>query len=387
MPALLPRCALLAATALTATFMTPLAAQASGVTDADVESAKAEVSQLAEEVDAASVQYEAVEARLESSSARVEAARARVASQAAVIAKLETELAGLAVETFKRGGVDPRLTALSGSADYAEGTDTLTMVAERQAISLSDIEDAQVVLERAQATAVTELDEVKTLEAELVKRRADIEARLEGAKDSLAVVEAENQARLAAEEARRVEQASRSAAADAEAAAAAAPAGDAAEVPAEAPATADEPDTEADADAVAPAAAADTAPSSGGFATPTSGRFSSPFGYRMHPVYGYSKLHKGADIATGCGTPVVAAQDGVVESAKWNGSYGNYVVLQHGGSLSTAYAHLEGFAVTSGSVSKGETIGYVGTTGVSTGCHLHFEVREGGEFVDPMGYL
>lgn len=383
MPALLPRCALLAATALTATFMTPLAAQASGVTDADVESAKAEVSQLAEEVDAASVQYEAVEARLESSSARVEAARARVTSQAAVIAKLETELAGLAVETFKRGGVDPRLTALSGSADYAEGTDTLTMVAERQAISLSDIEDALVVLERAQATAVTELDEVKTLEAELVKRRADIEARLEGAKDSLAVVEAENQARLAAEEARRVEQASRSAAADAEAAAAAASAGDASEAPAEA----DEPDTEANAEVDAPVAAADTAPSSGGFATPTSGRFSSPFGYRMHPVYGYSKLHKGADIATGCGTPVVAAQDGVVESAKWNGSYGNYVVLQHGGSLSTAYAHLEGFAVTSGSVFKGETIGYVGTTGVSTGCHLHFEVREGGEFVDPMGYL
>ena len=346
---LLPRCALLAATALTATLMVPLAAQASEVTEADVESAQAEVAELAEDVDAASLEYEAVEARLESSRARVQAAEARVASQAAVIEQMETELAGLAVETFKRGGVDPRLTALSGSADYAEGTDTLTMVAERQATSLSDLEDAQVSLERAQATAVSELAEVESLEADLAERRADIEAQLAGAEDALALVEAENQARLAAEEARNLEQASRSGNLE--------------------------------------AALPTTVMGSGQFAQPTGGRFSSPYGYRVHPVYGTRKLHKGADIATGCGPPVGAAQDGVVEAAKWNGSYGNIVVVQHGGGLSTAYAHLEAFAVTSGPVSRGETSGFVGTTGVSSGCHLHFEVREGGNPVDPMGYL
>ncbi|WP_380169388.1 peptidoglycan DD-metalloendopeptidase family protein [Jannaschia sp. R86511] len=349
MRALLPRCALFAATALTATFMAPIAAQASEATEAEVEKAKDEVAELAEEVDAASAEYEAVEARLESSQARVEAAEARVVSQAAVIARLEAELAGLAVETFKRGGVDPRLSALSGRSDYSEGTETLTLVAEQQAASLTDLEEAQVLLERAEQTSASELAEVEELEAELAERRSDIEARLEGAKDALAVVEAEHQARLEAEETRRLEQASRSGNLE--------------------------------------AAMPETVMGSGQMAVPTSGSISSPFGYRIHPVYGTSKLHKGTDFATGCGTPVVAAQDGVVESAKWNGSYGNIVVVQHGGSLSTAYAHLQSAAVSSGPVSQGDVIGYVGTTGVSTGCHLHFEVRESGTPVDPMGYL
>ena len=346
MRALLSRCALVAATVLTATVIAPAAAQAS---EADVDAAKREVRELAEEVDAASAEYEAVEARLSSSQARVEAAEARVASQAKVIATLEDELAAIAVETFKRGGVDPRLTALSGGSDYAQGTTTLTLIAERQATTLTDLEDAQEQLERAEATAVSELEEVRALEAELAQRRADIEERLEGAKDVLAVAQAEHEKALAAQERRRLEQASRS--------------GNLA------------------------AAMPDQVMGSGQLARPVPGSINSDYGYRMHPVYGRTKLHSGIDIAIGCGTPVVAAQDGVVESASWNGSYGNILVLQHGGSLSTAYAHLQGFAVTGGSVSKGETIGYVGTTGVSTGCHLHFEVREGGSAVDPTRYL
>lgn len=119
---------------------------------------------------------------------------------------------------------------------------------------------------------------------------------------------------------------------------------------------------------------------------PVVGRRSSPFGWRTHPVYGTRKLHGGLDIAQGCGTPVVAADAGMVEQASFQGSYGNVVVIGHG-DLKTAYAHLSGFKVRSGAVAKGATIGYIGTTGTSTGCHLHFEVRVGSERVDPAPYL
>jgi len=140
--------------------------------------------------------------------------------------------------------------------------------------------------------------------------------------------------------------------------------------------------------------------SNGRLATPTPGR-QAAYGWRIHPVYGVRKFHSGMDIITGCGTPVVAAADGVVDSASWDGSYGNIIVLRHGdsgggdsgggesggGAMSTAYAHLDEFAVKSGQVSRGEVIGYVGTTGLSTGCHLHFEVRVDGQDVDPARFI
>jgi len=111
----------------------------------------------------------------------------------------------------------------------------------------------------------------------------------------------------------------------------------------------------------------------------------------MHPIKGYMKMHTGQDFASGCGTPILAAGDGQIVSASYNGSYGNIIVINHGivrgEPVATAYAHLQGFAVTSGSVSRGDVIGYEGTTGGSTGCHLHFEVRVNGTAVDPMGWL
>lgn len=133
-------------------------------------------------------------------------------------------------------------------------------------------------------------------------------------------------------------------------------------------------------------------PSGGGYLSyPVNGRISSQFGYRTHPILGYRKLHAGTDIAAACGTPVKAAADGTIVSAGWGGAYGNLVVISHGTvggeSLATAYAHLSGYGQRSGSVSRGDVIGYVGTTGASTGCHVHFETREAGRAVDPMNYL
>lgn len=115
-------------------------------------------------------------------------------------------------------------------------------------------------------------------------------------------------------------------------------------------------------------------------------RKSSGFGYRKHPVLGYKKLHKGVDFAAPTGTPILASGDGVIERANRYSSYGNYVLIRHNNNLKTAYAHMKGFAkgIKAGTrVTQGQVIGYVGTTGRSTGPHLHYEVLVGGKQVNP----
>ena len=123
--------------------------------------------------------------------------------------------------------------------------------------------------------------------------------------------------------------------------------------------------------------------------TPIDGaRLSSGFGLRRHPILGYSRMHRGVDFAAPAGTPVMAAGDGVIERAGRNGGYGNYVRLRHDARHRTAYAHLSRFAkgVRAGQrVTQGQVIGYVGSTGRSTGPHLHYEVLVSGEQVNPMG--
>jgi len=122
--------------------------------------------------------------------------------------------------------------------------------------------------------------------------------------------------------------------------------------------------------------------------TPIDGaRLSSRFGMRKHPVLGYSRLHKGTDFAAPRGTPIYAAGDGVVESAGRNGAYGKYVRIRHNSTYKTAYAHMKRIAkgMRRGKrVRQGQVIGYVGSTGRSTGPHLHYEVLRGGRQVNPV---
>jgi len=114
----------------------------------------------------------------------------------------------------------------------------------------------------------------------------------------------------------------------------------------------------------------------------------SDFGLRTHPVLGGRRSHKGIDLAAPSGTPVYASADGVVGKAEWFSSYGNYIQIEHGGEMQTRYAHLSGYAVAAGEqVRKGQLIGYVGSTGRSTGPHLHYEVRVAGAAVDPTPYM
>jgi murein DD-endopeptidase MepM/ murein hydrolase activator NlpD len=122
--------------------------------------------------------------------------------------------------------------------------------------------------------------------------------------------------------------------------------------------------------------------------TPVDGaRISSGFGMRMHPILGYSLMHKGVDFAAPIGTPIYAAGDGRVLVAGRNGGYGNYVRIRHNGDYSTAYGHMLRFAsgIAPGRrVSQGQVIGYVGTTGRSTGPHLHYEVLRDDAQINPM---
>ena len=373
----LPRLlALLAAGVVMTTSLVPpaMAAETTGPTETtgttaataateDVRTATEQVAQLGAEVEAAAAEYASVQARLVAQQNRVAAADARAASQATLVRLLEEQVVALAVQTYKSGSVDPQLSLLAtGRIEAVSSTTLLGMLTARRAVTLKDVRSAEGELQQLQGTARTELEAVQALQADLTQRRADIEARLAGAKDVLAVAEAEAQRQILLEEARRAAVASRGR-------------------------------SGVDDGSRRSGSLADLVLSpvgSGLLATPTPGR-QAAYGWRIHPVYGIRKFHSGMDIITGCGTPVVAATDGVVESAAWEGSYGNIIVLRHGesssGQMSTAYAHLDEFVVTSGPVSRGQVIGYVGTTGLSTGCHLHFEVRIDGEDVDPARFI
>lgn len=133
--------------------------------------------------------------------------------------------------------------------------------------------------------------------------------------------------------------------------------------------------------------------SSGGYLDyPVRGYVTSPYGYRTHPIYGYYSLHDGVDFGSGCGSPLYASASGRVVSRYFSSVYGNRLVLDHGYQrgvgLASIYNHATSYTVGSGSyVQRGQVIGYVGSTGWSTGCHLHFTVTVNGRTVDPMKWF
>lgn len=131
--------------------------------------------------------------------------------------------------------------------------------------------------------------------------------------------------------------------------------------------------------------AAGVGQSRGGFVAPVSGgRVTSGFGMRLHPLLGYSRMHQGRDYGAAYGSPIRAVTDGIVAFAGWHGGHGNMVKLSHASGVGTGYAHMSRIAVSPGArVAQGQVIGYVGSTGLSTGPHLHFEVYRGGMAVNP----
>jgi murein DD-endopeptidase MepM/ murein hydrolase activator NlpD len=131
-----------------------------------------------------------------------------------------------------------------------------------------------------------------------------------------------------------------------------------------------------------------TTPSALGFQWPVEAPVTSEYGYRNHPVFGKRKFHNGIDLGAARGTPVAASNDGVVIFAGARSGYGNTVIVDHGGGITTLYAHLSELGSTDGqTVARGDIVGFVGKTGTATGYHLHFEVRVNGGSANPRNYL
>jgi murein DD-endopeptidase MepM/ murein hydrolase activator NlpD len=123
----------------------------------------------------------------------------------------------------------------------------------------------------------------------------------------------------------------------------------------------------------------------GVLSSPVAGRMTSGYGQRRHPILGYTRMHAGIDFAARYGSPIYAVTDGVVAFAGRHGGHGNYVRIQHGGGLATGYAHMSRIAAAPGQrVRRGQVIGYVGSTGLSTGPHLHYELYRGGATINPL---
>jgi murein DD-endopeptidase MepM/ murein hydrolase activator NlpD len=132
--------------------------------------------------------------------------------------------------------------------------------------------------------------------------------------------------------------------------------------------------------------AARPAPVADGMAWPVAGQITSYFGYRYHPILHFTRFHAGIDFGASWGSPIAAAADGQVAAAGWAGGYGRQVRISHGGGLTTTYSHMSEIAAAPGSfVRRGQLIGYVGSSGLSTGPHLHYEVLKDGQPVNPLG--
>jgi murein DD-endopeptidase MepM/ murein hydrolase activator NlpD len=118
---------------------------------------------------------------------------------------------------------------------------------------------------------------------------------------------------------------------------------------------------------------------------PVNGNMTSGFGYRRHPILGYRKMHSGIDFGAPYGAPIYAATDGIIAHAGRKGGYGNFVQINHGGGIATGYGHMSRIVTSAGQrVRQGQIIGYVGSTGLSTGPHLHYELYRNGAAINPL---
>jgi murein DD-endopeptidase MepM/ murein hydrolase activator NlpD len=379
------------------------------------------------ELVAAAVSLQQTQARLPAARAELEAAQSAVAEARARDAELASRLAAaneseakaardpesgreqidethrtlgrIASAAYRGGTLSPGLAiALSAKspADFADSYVMVDTALRNQNGALARLGEQQALRANAEARLQAVRDEVNQLrreaaanlaaarraEAEAAARKAEVDRLLARQQEALAVIEARKASEMArldqleAErtsleaELRRIDEQRRREAAEAEARRRAA--------------------EQQRSDAAQGGGSAVQRPG-GTLSYPVNARISSQYGYRIHPIYGTRRLHAGTDFAAACGTPVHAAAGGSVVRAGAAGGYGNQVVVHHGTlrgeSVATSYNHLQRFAARGGSVSRGEVVGYVGTTGTSTGCHLHFEVYVNGTTTNPMGWL
>jgi murein DD-endopeptidase MepM/ murein hydrolase activator NlpD len=345
--------------------------------EADLDSARDQLARTRGELAAAEALDRQMQARLEVAVARLEKARTELAAGRADVDDQEQQLRQMVVAAYESG--DPALLGLSmvfttqDPARLAGSMNASDDVVNAESTVLDQLEAAKVLLTveeeetkaakdqvaRRRAAAAENLRHKQALEAQARAAQAQVLEMVGLRRDARAVaVRAKNADlrmldRLQAErdriEALIREQASKT---------------------------------------------AHTGPVNGGgyLDYPVDGYVTSPFGWRTHPIWGYRALHDGIDFGAACGTPIRAAAAGTVLSAYYQSAWGNRVIIDHGihkgVGLATASNHLSGYAVSAGErVDRGEVIGYVGSTGWSTGCHLHYTVMQNGVPVDPVSWL
>jgi murein DD-endopeptidase MepM/ murein hydrolase activator NlpD len=331
-----------------------------------------------------------MQAKLDDAIARLRQARADLVEGHAKIAEQERSLGQIVVQNYQTG--DPALMGLSmvlTSQDPAQLTGQLNSVQnviDKEAVVLDRLEASKVLLtvqEQEVEAAKVEVAKERKAAAENLERKKRLEAEAEAAELQVSNLvtlrtEAENEAekakqadlaqldnlqkernRIAAILKQRAEEARRRAAA-----------------------------------AAAAAGSADTGPihSNGFLDWPVRAPITSAYGWRVHPIYGYRSLHDGIDLGAGCGTPIHAPAAGRVLEEYYQTAWGNRIIIDHGFhrgvGLATISNHLSSYAVRQGErVKRGQIVGYVGTTGWSTGCHLHFTVLQNGSPVNPMKWL
>lgn len=341
----------------------------------ELDTAKADDEQVFAALTAITSSVNARQAEIDEAQRQIAAARADVDAAVQSIAEADAEevalggeLTSLAVAGFVNGGEQPNILFESAdvtealrqnslldqaNGDTADLLDQMRGIQEDRELARVAADDAVRRAEQLEADLAVELGELEEQQAVQAELKAELERRIaawQATLDELAAANDELTAFIKAEEAK------------AAAAAAAASGGSAAPKPGSS--------------------------SVSGFQWPISGRVGSGFGYRIHPIYGTRRLHTGIDMGASSGTPIAAAKAGTVIGASYRGGYGNAVVISHGGGISTLYAHQSKLNVSVGQeVSRGDIVGWVGSTGASTGPHLHFEVRANGSPVDPIPYL
>lgn len=377
----------------------------------DLEESSAQLRKAAARLDAAQQQLGVAKTRLATARGKVEVARERDAQMQAELVAAEAELAA-AEAALAQGQVDrdaqrakvartvtdmyaegdPELIAFSSLLD-ADSTEELTrregvrdVVIGQEAREYDELKAAEVLLEVRQDQVTEARDAVATKRqaaAEHLELMQALESEEQAAKDSVVSLVIERR--------------------DARAGASAARAKDIAKLR-----KLEKEQQQIEemlrkralaalrrqraAQAAANARSQASTPSPGALAYPVDGYVTSPFGFRTHPIYKYWSLHDGIDFGGGCGTPLRATAPGKVVSSSYSGVYGNRLVIDHGvlggKGVATIYNHASGYNVGVGDqVETGQVIGFVGSTGWSTGCHLHFTVMANGQAVDPMNWL
>jgi murein DD-endopeptidase MepM/ murein hydrolase activator NlpD len=319
------------------------------VAQREVEAAEAEIARI-------NVQIESVQREIERINAEIEFSKARFRQSAVALYKGSANGSDSSFVLFSTAGGVHELVA--GSKYLGESSRQFERELQRQGSLKDQLDDAERDLEKEQAKA-QEAERVAAAERDRV---TTLRAQVDAERDQAAAAEAEEQQIIAGLRARRAEF--------------------------EAEYNALQARISASVSRGNPTPPASDGGGNGRFFRPVNGSVTSGFGARNHPILGGSRTHSGIDIAAPSGAPVKAADGGVVVIAGSNGGYGNWTVIDHGEGLATAYAHQSSIGVSVGKrVGRGDVIGRVGSTGASTGPHLHFEVRVNGNPVNPMAWL